>query len=54
MDKLITIKDLSVNEVNTIIFALGKKPYEEVFMLIEKIQKQAEEQIKQPKDETDS
>ena len=47
----IELKNLTVNEVNTIIFALGKKPYEEVFELIDKIQKQANEQCNKEKNE---
>jgi hypothetical protein len=38
--------ELTQNEVNQILFALADKPYKEVFGLIEKIQKQGNEQIK--------
>ena len=37
--------DLSVTEINVILSALGKAPYEVVFELVEKIKKQATEQL---------
>ena len=43
-EHLITI-ELSQDEVNQILFALAKKPYEEVFELIAKIREQANKQI---------
>ena len=48
MDKTIKLEDLSINEVNTIIFALGKRPFEEVYELIGKIQTQARAQVQSP------
>ena len=36
--------DLNINEINTILFCLGRAPYEAVFELIEKIRNQAKEQ----------
>lgn len=36
---------LTVEEVNRILDALGDKPFQQVFKLIEKIQQQASEQI---------
>ena len=38
--------ELSQDEVNQVLFALAKKPYEEVFELISKIREQANAQIK--------
>ena len=37
--------ELSIDEVNTILTALGKRPYEEVYQLIGKIQEQAKGQL---------
>lgn len=43
---------LSVEQINTILFSLGRMPYENVFALIQEIKKQAEEQLpQQPKEE---
>jgi hypothetical protein len=35
---------LSLNELNTVLAYLGKQPYESVYIVIEKIQKQAQAQ----------
>jgi hypothetical protein len=37
---------LKVDEINNIIFALGKLPFEQVFQLVNNIQVQCNEQIK--------
>lgn len=37
--------ELTQNEVNQILFILSEKPYKQVFELIQKIQKQGNEQI---------
>lgn len=42
--------DLHVNDVNIIMGALGKIPYEMVFKLVETIQQQAAPQVKQEAD----
>jgi len=39
--------DLSVQEVNLILSALGRLPYEAVFELVEKVRKQASQQLPQ-------
>jgi len=36
--------ELSLNELNIVLAYLGKQPYESVYTLIEKIQKQAQSQ----------
>ncbi|HEY0737443.1 MAG TPA: hypothetical protein VGD69_21170 [Herpetosiphonaceae bacterium] len=38
---------LSLNEVNTVLEALGQMPYIKVYQLIGKIQQQAQEQLQQ-------
>ncbi len=38
---------LSIEEVNTLLNALGDRPYAQVFELIQKIHQQAEEQVQQ-------
>jgi hypothetical protein len=38
--------DLTLDEVNTILGALGAQPYTQVFQLVTKIQQQAQEQLK--------
>ena len=43
--------DLSLEEVNVILSALGSQPYAQVFNLVTKIQQQAQEQLK-PVEET--
>jgi len=40
--------DLTINEVNTILQALGNAPYAQVFELIEKIRTQAQAQVQSP------
>ena len=45
-DRIIKI-ELTLDEVNTILFALAERPYKEVFTLIEKIKAQAEPQVGQ-------
>lgn len=42
-DKIFKI-DLTLNELNVILAYLGKQPYESVYTLIEKLQKQAQMQ----------
>jgi hypothetical protein len=37
--------DLTINEVNTILQALGNAPYAQVFELVEKIRTQAQAQV---------
>lgn len=37
--------DLTINEVNLILQALGNAPYVQVFELVEKIQQQAKDQV---------
>jgi len=39
--------ELDINELNQVLFALGKQPYEQVMNIIPKIQKQAQEQLKE-------
>ena len=39
---------LSVNLVNAVLAYLGTKPYQEVFQVIEALQKEAKEQPKEP------
>ena len=39
---------LSVNLVNAVLAYLGTKPYQEVFQLVEALQKEAKEQTKEP------
>jgi len=46
MDKLQL--NLSIEQVNAILFALGRMPYENVFQLIEEVKRQANEQLPQP------
>lgn len=36
---------LTLDEVNTILSALGEQPYAKVFQLVQKIQQQASEQL---------
>jgi sensor histidine kinase regulating citrate/malate metabolism len=38
--------ELTLNEINTILGALGAQPYTQVFQLVTKIQQQAQEQLK--------
>jgi hypothetical protein len=37
--------DLTIEEANLVLAALGRLPYEQVFQIVEKIQKQAWEQL---------
>ena len=39
---------LTIDETNTVLTALGKMPYEDVFQLIGKVQEQAQSQLQQP------
>ena len=39
---------LSVNLINAVLAYLGTKPYQEVFQLVEALQKEAKEQPKEP------
>lgn len=41
----------SVEQVNAILFALGRMPYENVHQLIEEVKRQANEQLPQPNKE---
>jgi hypothetical protein len=43
--------DLTINEVNIIMQALGNMPYAQVFELVQKIREQAQAQINQPANE---
>jgi hypothetical protein len=43
--------DLTINEVNAIMQALGNMPYAQVFELVQKIREQAQAQISQPAQE---
>jgi len=36
--------DLTVNEANIVLAALGKMPYEQVFEVVQKLQQQAQEE----------
>lgn len=45
MEDVIIKLELTQNEVNQVLFALADKPYKDVFELIDKIQKQGNEQI---------
>jgi hypothetical protein len=38
--------EITLDEVNTILGALGAQPYTQVFQLVTKIQQQAQEQLK--------
>lgn len=46
--------DLSINEVNVIMQALGQLPYASVFELVTKIREQAQTQIVQQQEATDA
>ena len=43
--------DLTVNEINLILQALGQAPYASVFELVQKIREQAQAQVNVPSDE---
>ena len=43
--------DLTINEVNIIMQALGNMPYAQVFELVQKIREQAQSQIAVPANE---
>jgi len=43
--------DLTINEVNAIMQALGNMPYAQVFELIQKIREQAQPQVETPAQE---
>jgi len=43
--------EFDVPQLNTILNALGSQPYAQVFKLVEKIQQQAQEQLKGADDE---
>ncbi len=43
--------ELTLEEVNTILFLLSERPYKEVFLLITKIQEQGNKQVKQETEE---
>ena len=45
--------ELSVNEINVIMQALGNMPYAQVFELVQKIRDQAQPQINAPAQEGD-
>lgn len=45
--------ELTVEEINLILQALGNAPYAQVFELVGKIQQQAQAQINAPKQETE-
>jgi hypothetical protein len=44
--------NFSLEQVNAILFALGRMPYENVFQLIEEVKRQANEQLPQPPNTT--
>lgn len=44
--------ELDLNEINTILAALGAQPYTQVFQLVTKIQQQAQEQLKENQEGT--
>lgn len=44
--------DLTVQEINIILQALGNAPYAQVFELVEKIRAQAQAQVPTPSEET--
>ena len=46
-DKVFKI-DLTLNELNVILAYLGKQPYENVYSLVENLQKQAQNQTMPP------
>jgi len=46
-DKVFKI-DLTLNELNVILAYLGKQPYENIYMLVENLQKQAQDQAMPP------
>ena len=43
-DRIIKI-ELTLDDVNTILFALAERPYKDVFTIIEKVKAQAEPQV---------
>ena len=53
MKDLLTL-ELSINELNSILSALGKRPYEEIFQLVNKIQEQAQKQMHEQSDELEA
>jgi hypothetical protein len=48
-DKVFKI-DLTLNELNVILAYLGKQPYENVYSLVENLQKQAQNQTMPPEE----
>ena len=46
--------EFTIDEVNTIMAALGRAPYEAVFQLIEKIRDQAAQQLQQQQNDVKS
>lgn len=44
--------ELTLNEINTIMQALGNAPYSQVFELVQKIREQAQAQMTAPTEET--
>ena len=48
MEKSTIQFQLDIEEANTILKALGRMPYEEVYQLIDKLQHQAQAQIGRP------
>jgi hypothetical protein len=45
--------EFTIDEINAIMAALGKAPYEQVFQLVEKIRAQAAPQLQAQSTETD-
>lgn len=45
MDRPCITIELPLEDVNLILFVLSKRPYEEVFVLIDEIRKQATKQV---------
>lgn len=52
-DKIITL-ELTIGEVNGILGAVGKMPFEQVSGLVEKIRQQAVPQVQKIRDEAES
>lgn len=46
--------ELTINEINVIMQALGQMPYASVFELVTKIREQAQAQLAQPQEASDA
>lgn len=49
--KKITLTDLTIDEINAILVALGKLPLESIITLFEKVKQQAQAQLAEKEDE---